>query len=556
MTSLVERLISEGALLDTDELAVSASSSKIEQISYRKLLDHSDIDAAHFADLVSQCHGLPRARLDDLIAGTSYADRFSPLFLSEAGIYPYADAKSAARIATADPSAEDTIRVVALTLGGNASIEVASFDEIDIALNRDSEARAAASPEAATDPSAETEDVDRLRDLASGAPVVRALDDLFERAVALRATDIHIEPVRGQYQVRVRVDGVLRVLPSPQGIALRALVSRIKIISGLNIAEHRLPQDGRARVKVRTREFDVRVATMPTTGGEAAILRLLDRGGRLTEFDQLGFSTRDGTVMRRQLTAPYGLIVVTGPTGSGKTTTLAAGLTILNDATRKILTIEDPVEYEVPGVSQSQVRTAVGLTFATALRAFLRQDPDVIMVGEMRDTETAKICIQASLTGHMVLSTLHTNSAAAAVTRLIDMGIEPFLLASSLRAIVAQRLVRVLCPDCRKTVELDQPTIDQEPKFAALGLSPGTRLFEPAGCDRCGGIGYRGRRAIFEVIEVTEPLRRMILANASDAEIETEARGGGMTSMMEDGIAKALAGVTSIDEILRVAAVR
>lgn len=553
---LLERLHLEQLLPESDVRTALSGMTVDAPASYRRLLDLFNLSPALFADIVAEVHGLPRARLDDLLAGTSLIERFSPVFLAEAGMYPYVAADGAIRLATADPSAGDILHAIALSLHAEVAIEVVSFEDIEIALSRETAAASAETVVAANDRAGDGDDEDGLRDLASGAPVVKALDEIFERAIAMRATDIHIEPTRGHFQIRIRIDGVLQSLNAPAGIAARALVSRIKIVSGLNIAERRLPQDGRTRIKVRAREFDVRVATMPTTNGEAAILRLLDRGGRLTEFDQLGFSPRDTDVMRRQLAMPFGLIVVTGPTGSGKTTTLASALSILNDFSRKILTIEDPVEYEIPGVNQSQVRTAVGLTFAAALRSFLRQDPDVIMVGEMRDTETARICIQASLTGHLVLSTLHTNSAASAVTRLVDMGVEPFLVASSLRAIVAQRLVRVLCPDCRRRVRLTTRDLDRNPRYATLGLPIGEEVFEAVGCDRCGNTGYRGRRAIFEVIEVTEPLRRLILANASDADIDAAARDAGMTNLIEDGVAKSLTGITSIDEVFRVAALR
>jgi general secretion pathway protein E len=523
---------------------------------YRALRDIGDINTELFADIVSESYALPRVRLEELVAGQSLAERFSPVFLAEAAMYPYLAEAGQVRLAVADPSDEDVIHAIKLTLGKAVVLQVASFDDIEIALRRTPVEGDSIPVEPADDRGGDSDDIDGLRDLASGAPVVKALDEIFERAVAMRATDIHIEPKRGNLQIRIRVDGVLQVLSAPSGIAARALISRVKIISGLNIAERRIPQDGRARVKVRSRDFDVRVATMPTTTGEAATLRLLDSGGRLTEFDNLGFSERDALVMRRQLATPFGLIIVTGPTGSGKTTTLASALSILNDSSRKILTIEDPVEYEVPGVNQSQVRPAVGLTFAAALRSFLRQDPDVILVGEMRDEETARICIQASLTGHLVLSTLHTNSAASAVTRLVDMGVELFLLASSLRAIVAQRLVRILCADCRRSINLTRNDLDRNPRYTALGLTSGSIIFEPVGCDRCNGTGYRGRKAIFEVIEVNEPIRRLILAKATDDQIEATARESGMTNLIEDGVFKSLHGITSIDEVFRVAALR
>jgi general secretion pathway protein E len=475
--------------------------------------------------------------------------------LLEAGLFPYRATNSTLRLAIADPARTEAIDAIAMTMGQQVILEIASFEDIEIALEFGISAEKAGD-EARGEDDAVSHDIDSLRDLASGAPVVRALEEIFERAAAMRATDIHIEPLQHHFQVRARVDGVMQSLPTVRGIALRALISRVKILAGINIAEHRIPQDGRTRIRARGREFDIRVATMPTTGGEAAILRLLERGNRLAEFGQFGFTARDDAALRRQLAMPHGLFVVTGPTGSGKTTTLAAAIALLNDSTRKILTIEDPVEYEIPGVAQSQVRPTVGLTFVSALKAFLRQDPDVIMVGEVRDTETAKIAIQAALTGHLVMTTLHTNSAAAAVTRLIDIGIEPYLLASTLTAVVGQRLVRVLCPDCRRATAVTGERCATDPRLAALGVKEQTVLHEPVGCERCGQTGYRGRRAIFEVLEITDPVRRLILAGADDVAIETQARSDGMTTMVEDGLARCFNGITSLDEIFRVAALR
>jgi general secretion pathway protein E len=307
---------------------------------------------------------------------------------------------------------------------------------------------------------------------------------------------------------------------------------------------------------VRGHELDLRVATMPTAQGEAAILRVLERNQRLLDFARLGLDARDRGIVEHHLNSAHGMFIVTGPTGSGKTTTLASALSRLNAPFRKILTIEDPIEYEIQGVNQTQVKPSIGLTFSTALRSFLRQDPDVIMVGEMRDGETAKIGIQASLTGHLVLTTLHTNTAAAAVTRLVDMGVEPFLLASVVRCIVGQRLVRVLCPDCRTTTPLSKDTVASEPRYAVLGLHAGDMVGEPVGCDRCSGTGYKGRLGVFEVLEVTEEIARLIGTGVAEATIEAKAKADGMTTMIEDGVAKCRAGVTSMEEILRVTASR
>jgi general secretion pathway protein E len=329
----------------------------------------------------------------------------------------------------------------------------------------------------------------------------------------------------------------------------------VKILAGLNIAERRLPQDGRSRIRVGNFDADIRIATMPTAFGEAAILRLLQREKGIKPFLEIGLSTRDFDVFSQALRTPHGMIVVTGPTGSGKTTTLAAALDSINDDTRKILTIEDPIEIEISGVSQSQVKPLIGMTFANALRAFLRQDPDVIMVGEMRDTETAQVGVQASLTGHLVLTTLHTNTAAAAITRLVDLRIEPFLLSATLQCIVAQRLVRLLCQHCRQAADVDAAFMGRDPRYRTLSINA-ARVWEARGCERCGGTGYSGRRAVFEVLCVDDEIRHMITRAAPEAEIEDRAKALGMTTLTEDGVRAVLTGETSLDEVLRVTASR
>jgi general secretion pathway protein E len=529
--------------------------------SYRQLLEETAQEPAAFAQAVADYHNLPRVSLTAMRAGTPLLERFSSRFLREYAAFPY-EADGEIHLALADPSDPAILRMIELTLGRSAVREVAAFNEIETLLREvggDLEQENGNGIDAAAADlgrGGEDDDLDILRDMASGAPVVRTVNELFERAVEVRATDIHIEPFRGQLQVRLRVDGLLRVITPPPASMMRAIISRVKILAGLNIAERRLPQDGRARVRVGHLELDIRVATMPTAHGEAAILRVLERNQRLLDFSRLGFSDRDRQVLERHLDVPHGLIIVTGPTGSGKTTTLASALARLNAPIRKILTIEDPIEYEITGVNQTQVKPAIGLTFASAMRSFLRQDPDVIMVGEMRDGETAKIGIQASLTGHLVLTTLHTNTAASSITRLMDMGVEPFLLASTLRCILAQRLVRVLCPDCRRMAPLTKATVGRDPRFASIGLKVGDLVGEPVGCDRCGGVGYRGRLGVFEILEVSEKVSRLIGKGTDDIDIERQAREEGMTTMIEDGVAKCRAGLTSVDEILRVIASR
>jgi general secretion pathway protein E len=342
----------------------------------------------------------------------------------------------------------------------------------------------------------------------------------------------------------------------PANVLPQAIISRVKILAGLNIAERRLPQDGAARIQAARSELDLRVAIMPTQYGESAVIRLLPKETGLLAIEKLGFSPADEAKLRGLLTLPHGMIVVTGPTGSGKTTTLATVLSVLNESTRKILTIEDPVEYEIQGINQTQAKPAIGLTFAMALRAFVRQDPDVIMVGEIRDPETAEIAIHAALTGHLVLTTLHTETAAAAVPRLLDLGVQGFLLKSTLRAVIAQRLVRQLCDRCKTHRKLSEADFAGDPRYSAVGLKIGETIFEPGKCERCGGTGYRGRVGVFEVLQVTEEVRHLINLETDSVSLDKAAMHAGMTTMVEDGVEKCRAGMTSPAEILRVTTIR
>ena len=460
------------------------------------------------------------------------------------------------RLIVADPTDGAAVRAAEIVLGTSVQIAVASFEDIATALAARLEDKArAADPGNAAQGGVE-DDVESLRDLASGAPVVRAVNDLLERAIELRATDIHIEPFQAGLTVRMRVDGMLRTVQTPARALPQAIISRVKIMAGLNIAERRLPQDGAARQSIRGAEVDIRVATMPTQYGELAVMRLLPKDRGLFEIGKLGMLHADEAKITRLLALPHGMIIITGPTGSGKTTTLATMLSILNDTSRKMLTIEDPVEYEIPGINQSQVKPAIGLTFATALRAFLRHDPDVIMVGEVRDAETAHIAIHAALTGHLVLTTLHTETAASAIPRLLDLGIEGFLLASTLRGVIAQRLVRILCDRCKRPRRLEAEHLAADPRYAALGFKAGEFIHEPVGCDRCGGSGYRGRNGVFEIVETNDEIRSLIGKATNAGEIERTALRNGMTTMLDDAVAKCRAGITSPSEALRVVALR
>jgi general secretion pathway protein E len=522
----------------------------------RRLWELTDLSANDFADEIARFYGARRMSLAELMEARPLVGRFSRRFLLEMSVFPFEAADGSYGLAVGDPVDSAPVRAAEIVLGGRVSAVIASFEDIATVLTaRMGEEDLAPADAAETGLAHTDDDIENLRDLASGAPIVRAVNDLLEKAMELRASDIHIEPFRQGLTVRMRVDGLLRAVAPPAGALPQALISRIKILSGLNIAERRLPQDGAARMRLARSEIDIRVATMPTQHGEAAVIRLLPRDRGLLDLGKLGLASNDEQRMRRLLGLPHGMIVITGPTGSGKTTTLATMLSILNEPTRKILTIEDPVEYELQGVNQSQVKPAIGLTFASALRAFVRQDPDVIMVGEVRDAETANIAIHAALTGHLVLTTLHTETAAAALPRLLDLGVEGFLLKSTLRATIAQRLVRTLCDRCKTRKRLDLESINADPRFTALGFRPDDTVFEPHGCDRCGGTGYRGRSGIFEIIEMTGAIRNLITGHTDSEVIHTASVKAGMTTMIDDAIAKCRAGVTSAAEVLRVTTV-
>lgn len=391
----------------------------------------------------------------------------------------------------------------------------------------------------------ETED---LLEQDGDAPIIRLINALLTEAIKENASDIHVETYEKRLVIRFRVDGVLREVVQPKRALSALLVSRIKVMAKLDIAEKRVPQDGRIALRIGGREVDVRVSTMPSSHGERVVMRLLDKQAGRLGLAQLGMASRDLAAMRNIISKPHGIILVTGPTGSGKTTTLYGALSDLNDTSRNILTVEDPVEYSLPGIGQTQVNTKADMTFAKGLRAILRQDPDVVMIGEIRDLETVEIAIQASLTGHLVLSTLHTNTAVGAITRLQDMGVEPFLLSSSVIGVIAQRLVRVLCDDCKVPVQADASECD----MMGISVDQSPIIYHAKGCDKCNQLGYRGRQGIYEIIELDEHMKSLIHDKVGEQQLERHARTLG-PSIRADGIRKVLAGSTTIEEILRVA---
>ena len=502
------------------------------------------------ARAVAAYYKLPTVREGDWPKRAVLGDVLSPRYLREHKVLPLAADERCLVLAVADPGHAEAMGAIRLATGRTIEVRVAPAEDIDAAIERFQPPDAPSLAEAAAAAPEGDDDVEHLKDLALGAPVIQLVNQLLLDGLNARATDIHIEPFRGRLGVRFRIDGMLAETRSVPAHMARAVVSRVKILSGLDIAERRLPQDGRARVKIEARNIDLRVATMPTIHGEAVAIRLLENLQRVLDLSKLGFPAEDEAILRRHLAAPHGLMLVTGPTGSGKTTTLAAALTILNQPHRKILTVEDPIEYQIEGINQTQVKPDIGMGFANALRHLLRHDPDVIMVGEMRDTETAQIAVHAALTGHLVLSTLHTNSAAGAITRLLDMGVDGYLLASCLTCVIGQRLVRMLCRSCRESVT---GALDFPPELLGrAGVNGHAQHWQPRGCERCGGTGYVGRTCVVEVLEINDEIRRLMRRDIMVGEVENAAVRAGMNTMALDGLRKCLTGVTTADEVRRV----
>ena len=509
---------------------------------------------ADLALLACEYYDLPRADHEAMADVALHHEGLSLQFLREGFVLPFVDGDEL-WLGIADPGAHDAIRGVSLALGKTPRLCVLAFDELELLYERlgregrdtGAPAPAAVFEEAYTD----TDNIEALQDLARGAPIVRAIDQIMDRALEAGATDIHFETGRENLRIRFRVDGLLRLDQSLPRHLAPAVISRVKILAGLDIAERRLPQDGRANVTIRNTEADLRVAVMPTMYGETAVARILLKDSKLLDFQRIGMGTADRAALESLLREPHGILIVTGPTGSGKTTTLATAISLLNDPARKIVTVEDPIEYQIPGIHQTQIKPSIGLTFASALRSFLRHDPDIIMVGEMRDQETASIGIQAALTGHLVLTTLHTNSAADAVVRLADMGVEPFLIAASLRGVLGQRLVRRLCERCKVPDSTQAETVRGLCRKHGFAEPKSRGFFKSVGCPVCGMTGFRGRVGVFEVLRVDATIRSLIGAKADSTQILAAGRETGLTTMLEDGFAKAGLGQTSVEEVLR-----
>jgi len=481
-------------------------------------------------------------------------ERISPRFLREARALPLKEDARELALAMADPTDSYTIGAFRMVTGRDVKPLVAIPSELDAALERLYGAGRTAVGQIVGDVEQRDElafdaDVQQLKDLASEAPVIRLVSLIITNALEARASDIHIEPFENRLAVRYRIDGVLHEVESPPRRFSAAVISRVKIMANLDIAERRLPQDGRIRLRVHGKDIDLRISTVPTMHGESVVMRILDKGGVALDFTRLGF---EDDILERFLAVlmqPYGILLVTGPTGSGKTTTLYTALERLNQPDVKILTVEDPVEYQMPGINQIQVKPQINLTFANALRSIVRQDPDVIMIGEIRDLETAEIAVQASLTGHMVFSTLHTNDAPNTVTRLRNMGVPPFLLTATLEGVLAQRLVRRICSKCR---EETMPAVET---LAELNLTPddvaSQKIFRGRGCESCNNTGFKGRTGLFELMLINNALRDVINEGGSTQKLRNAAMASGMRPLRTAGLDKLYSGITTIEEVIR-----
>jgi general secretion pathway protein E len=483
-------------------------------------------------------------------------ERVSARFLREARALPVREDESELALAMADPTDAYTIGAFEMVTGRTVRPLVAIPTELDAALERlygagkSAQSQLLGDVETRPDELSFDADVQQLKDLASEAPVIRLVSLLITNAMETRASDIHIEPFENRLIVRYRIDGVLHEVESPPKRLSAAVISRIKIMANLDIAERRLPQDGRIRLRIQGKEIDLRVSTLPTMHGESVVMRILDKGHVALDFRKLGFEDDTLETFLGVLLQPHGILRVTGPTGSGKTTTLYTALDRLNQPDVKILTVEDPVEYQMSGINQIQVKPQIDLTFANALRSIVRQDPDVIMIGEIRDLETAQIAVQSALTGHLVLSTVHTNDAPSTVNRLLDMGVEDYLLTSTVIGILAQRLVRKLCQHCKEAY-VALPELVEQMRLRRYSNDAEITLWHAKGCSHCAQTGYSGRLSILEMMPMTDAVRSLVMKHENAAVLRAEAIRGGMVTMYEDGLRKALAGVTTFEEVLR-----
>jgi general secretion pathway protein E len=546
---LAEQAVVERSVLERARRAAHTTGERFDHVLTKLGL----VSEGDLAVSLSKYLSIPLATPALVPAAPVLPDRVGADFVRRNRVLPLAVADGRLAVGVTDPFNDEPINALAFLTNLAVATYIfvpADFDKAFDTLYLAAADDAALAVQGGGD--ASEVDVQRLRDMASEAPTIRLVNQIIAQAVETRASDIHVEPNVDAVLVRYRIDGVLRTAQTLAPGLRAAVTSRIKIMAKLDIAERRLPQDGRIKIAVRGVDIDFRISTIPTAFGESVVMRILDRSRVELDFIKLGFSEAHVTAFSELMNQPNGIVLVTGPTGSGKTTTLYTALKALNSSERKIFTVEDPIEYQLAGINQVQVQPAIGLTFPHALRSILRQDPDIIMIGEIRDLETARIAIQASLTGHLVFSTLHTNSAAATITRLIDMGVENYLIASTVKGVEAQRLVRRLCPDCARphdaATHWAETFARDVPGIEALGRAD---IRQPRGCSQCGGTGFSGRSTIAELLLVDTEIHRLVLAGASDSEIDGSAREHGMTSMYASGAVKIWRGETTVEEVLR-----
>ena len=547
---LVETGRCDSRSLERGRRAAEESGGRLELI----LLQLGLVSERGLVDSFAELLGLPIVPPDGYPAEPILPERLLARFLRDVRALPLALEPGVLppllTVAFADPLDPFPASAIAAVTGCAIQAAVAVPIELEAAFDRLYPRDDAAAAPDGDDAVPLEEDAERLKDLASEAPVIRLVNQIIFRAVETRASDIHIEPFEDRLRVRYRYDGVLHEMESPAPRLIPAITSRIKIMARLDIAERRLPQDGRIKLAVRGQEIDFRVSTIPSLHGETVVLRVLDRNAVTFDYAKLGLASQVVHRLDEMLALPNGIVLVTGPTGSGKTTTLYTGLLTLNAVTRKVVTVEDPIEYQLRGINQIQIKPQIGLSFAALLRSILRQDPDVIMVGEIRDLETAQIAVQAALTGHLVLSTLHTNSAAAAITRLRDMGVEDYLLTAVLRGVMGQRLVRRLCDACKQEVPAPPELVSRFRLDTRTERRPIT-LFHAVGCAQCRNTGYRGRQAIAEFLAPDAEIERLIFARTDHSAIERAAIANGMITMFDAGLDAALAGTTTLEEVAR-----
>jgi general secretion pathway protein E len=549
---LAEILIPSGKITAETLNSVMNEGIILPDETCQKLIDQGFISEEDLLKILGKYFNIPYISLKKHVGKNIFIENISENFMRGSKFVPLELKENTLTIAVSNPFDDSMFDAIKMATGYEVDICLAKAEEIGDAISSDSSSmdRIIEDYDEGSIDVNEEGDVDYLKDLASEAPVIRLVNLIISRAVELQASDIHFEPFEDSFHIRYRIDGILHDMESPPKNLQAAVISRIKIMSKLNIAERRLPQDGRIKLRVQGKQIDFRISSLPTLFGESVVMRILDSESITFDLDHLGFPQKYLKSFENLIARPHGIILVTGPTGSGKTTTLYSALNKINAPDKKIITVEDPIEYQLHGVNQVQVKSAIGLTFANILRSILRQDPDIIMIGEIRDAETAEIAIHAALTGHLVFSTLHTNDAAGAITRLMEMGMENYLVSSSLLGILAQRLVRTVCPKCAAAYVPDSETI-REMEIAPEDAE-GLELVRGEGCEYCADTGFRGRSGIYEMMMIDDEIRKLIISNTDSKIIKDKARSLGMQTLRESGWNKVKDKKTTVSEVIRV----